>query len=69
MENTKSWSIASSESHFGYKFAGIHTIFSLKLVRIPLIRTPFAYWRSVAYGFRRRVRLAQLGIFTRNLAL
>lgn len=73
MENTKIWSIVSSERHFRHGFACIQAIFSLKLVRIPLIRTPFllksAYWYFVAYRSRRRARLARLGTFTRNLAL
>jgi len=69
MENTKIWSIISSERHFGYRFACFQAVFSLKWGRIPLIRPPFAYWHFVAYCSRRGARLAQLGVFTRNLAL
>jgi hypothetical protein len=72
MENIKICSIVSSEWHCGHGFAFIQAIFSLKRMRIPLIRAHFlkpAYWHFVAYRTHRRTITARLGIFTLDLAL
>jgi hypothetical protein len=42
MENIKICSIVSSEWHCGHGFAFIQAIFSLKRMRIPLIRAHFS---------------------------
>jgi hypothetical protein len=73
MKNTTIWFTISSEWYFGQGVAHDRAIFSLKLVRIPLIRTRFllksAYRYFDAYHSHCLTRLAHLGIFTRNLAL